>query len=60
MDATSELYFPDLASMQAFLDDPDYQAEVFSDGAENADMSRTVFFPTREEAVIAVPAMAQA
>jgi uncharacterized protein (TIGR02118 family) len=60
VDATSELYFPDLASMQAFLDDPDYQAEVFSDGAENADMSRTVFFPTREEAVIAVPALAQA
>ena len=60
VDATSELYFPDLASMQAFLDDPAYQAEVFPDGADNADMSRTVFFPTREQAVIAVPALAQA
>lgn len=57
VDATSELYFPDLASMQAFLDDPAYQAEVFSDGADNADMSRTVFFPTREEVVIPVPAL---
>lgn len=60
VDATSELYFPDLAAMQAFLHDPSYQAEVFPDGADNADMSRTVFFPTREEAVIAVPAMARA
>jgi uncharacterized protein (TIGR02118 family) len=60
VDATSELYFPDLASMQAFLDDPGYRAEVFPDGADNADMSRTVFFPTREEAVIAVPARTQA
>jgi uncharacterized protein (TIGR02118 family) len=60
VDATSELYFPDLASMQAFLDDPAYQAEVFPDGADNADMSRTVFFPTREHAVIAVPALARA
>ncbi|MBK1670307.1 hypothetical protein CKO28_19975 [Rhodovibrio sodomensis] len=57
VDATSELYFPDLATMQAFLDDPAYQAEVFPDGADNADMSRTVFFPTREEAVIPTPAM---
>ena len=60
VDATSELYFPDLASMQAFLDDPAYQAEVFPDGADNADMSRTVFFPTREEAVIPVPTLARA
>ncbi|WP_051431989.1 EthD domain-containing protein [Rhodovibrio salinarum] len=55
VDATSELYFPDLAAMQAFLDDPAYRSEVFTDGAENADMSRTVFFPTREETVIPVP-----
>jgi hypothetical protein len=33
---------------------------VFPDGADNADMSRTVFFPTREHAVIAVPALARA
>ena len=60
VDATSELYFPDLGAMQAFLDDPAYQAEVFPDGADNADMSRTVFFPTREEAVLPVPTLAQA
>jgi uncharacterized protein (TIGR02118 family) len=60
VDATSELYFPDLPAMQTFLEDPAYRAEVFPDGADNADMSRTVFFPVREEAVIPVPALAGA
>lgn len=60
VDATSELYFPDLAAMQAFLDDPAYRAEVFPDGADKADMSKTVFFPTREETVIPVPPLTQA
>jgi uncharacterized protein (TIGR02118 family) len=51
-DATSELYFRDLDAMNAFLADPDYQGEVFRDGADYADMNRTAFFPVREEAVI--------
>jgi uncharacterized protein (TIGR02118 family) len=59
VDASSELYFPDLGAMQAFLDDPAYRAEVFPDGADNADMAQTVFFPTREEPVIPVPSLAR-
>lgn len=50
-DGTSELWFDGVADKDAFLADPSYQAEVFADGAANADMSRTVFVATSSETV---------
>ncbi len=51
-DGTAELWFDSVADKNAFFSDPDYLRDIQPDEAVFADMARTVFFVTREEAVI--------
>ena len=51
-DGTAELWFDSVADRDAFFTDPDYLAEIQPDEGRFADMSRTVFFVTEEEAVV--------
>jgi len=51
-DGTAELWFDNVADMQAFYSDPDYLRDVQPDEARFADMSKTVFFVTEEELVL--------
>ena len=51
-DGTAELWFDNIADMQAFYSDPDYLRDVQPDEARFADMANTVFFVTEEELVL--------
>lgn len=51
-DGTAELWFDSVADKDAFFSDPDYLRDVSPDEEKFADMSKTVFFVTREEHVI--------
>jgi uncharacterized protein (TIGR02118 family) len=51
-DGTAELWFDNVADMEAFYSDPDYLRDVQPDEARFADMSNTVFFVTEEELVL--------
>jgi len=51
-DGVVELWFDSVADQQAFFSDPEYLDRVQPDEARFADMTRTVFFITREETVI--------
>jgi len=56
-DATSEFRFDSEADKDAFLSNPRYRAEIFPDGADNADMSRTTFVAATVERRSAEPAI---
>ncbi len=51
-DGTAELWFDSVEDMNAFYSDPDYLAAVKPDEGRFADMERTLFFVTAEEAVV--------
>ncbi|HSM32329.1 MAG TPA: EthD domain-containing protein [Woeseiaceae bacterium] len=51
-DGTAELWFDNVADMEAFYSDPDYLRDVQPDEPRFADMSKTVFFVTREEVIL--------
>ncbi|MGD2082139.1 MAG: EthD domain-containing protein [Chromatiales bacterium] len=51
-DGTTEIWFDSVADMEAFYSDPDYLENVKPDESRFADMTRTVFFATREEPII--------
>lgn len=50
-DGTAELWFDSAADKDAFFSDPDYLRDVRPDEERFADMTETLFFVTREEAV---------
>ncbi|TJY63097.1 EthD family reductase [Sinimarinibacterium sp. CAU 1509] len=50
-DGTAELWFDSAADRDAFFSDPDYLTHIQPDESRFADMTRTVFFVTEEEAV---------
>jgi uncharacterized protein (TIGR02118 family) len=52
-DGTAELWFESVADKNAFFSDPDYLVRVAPDEKVFADMTRTLFFVTSEEEVIA-------
>ena len=51
-DGTAELWFDSVADKDAFYSDPEYLARVQPDERVFADMTRTLFFVTEEEAVV--------
>ena len=51
-DGTAELWFASVADKDAFYSDPEYLARVQPDERVFADMTRTLFFVTEEEAVV--------
>jgi uncharacterized protein (TIGR02118 family) len=51
-DGTAELWFDSMEDMNRFYSDPDYLAGIKPDEGRFADMERTLFVVTQEEAVI--------
>lgn len=51
-DALVELWFDDLAEMQAFYADPDYEANVKPDEVNFADIANSIFMITEENQVL--------
>lgn len=51
-DGTAEVWFDSAADKEKFLADPEFAEKVVPDNLKFADMEKTVFFLTREEAVI--------
>lgn len=51
-DGTAEIWFDSVADQQAFFSDEDYLTHIQPDEGKFADMTRTVFFITKEEMVI--------
>ena len=51
-DGTAEIWFDSIEDKDRFFNDPDYLAHIQPDESRFADMSRTVFFVTKEFPVI--------
>lgn len=51
-DGTAEIWFDSIEDKDKFFNDPDYLANIQPDESRFADMTRTVFFVTREHPVI--------
>lgn len=51
-DGTAELWFDSVADKESFFSDPDYLSQVRPDESRFSDMSRTLFFLTRERPII--------
>jgi uncharacterized protein (TIGR02118 family) len=54
-DGTAELWFDTVQDKDAFFSDPEYLKNIRPDESRFADLTRTVFFVTEEEAILDNP-----